>query len=114
MVFQNVVRPGVNGRTRALARARVRSGVRWWGILVVAGMVAYIAVCGYVYNLSHERHKLVMQRNQLREEYLLLRSQCEALRNPVRIQKQAKAYGMVLLTEPQAVAAMPVVVAQRN
>lgn len=114
MVFQDVVRAGVRVRSRSVAKSRVLGGVRVWCTLTVACAVAYIAACGYVYNLSRERHQLVIQRNELKKEYLLLRSQCEALRNPVRIQKQAQAHGMVLLTEPQAVASAPVVLAQRN
>ncbi|GIV16610.1 MAG: hypothetical protein KatS3mg022_2045 [Armatimonadota bacterium] len=115
MVFQHVVRTGVRVRSKAVAGSRVLYGARLWCTLVVAvGAVAYITACGYVYNLSRERHRLMVQRNELKREYLLLRSQCEALRNPLRIQKQAKSYGMVLLTEPQAVAAAPVVLAQRN
>lgn len=114
MVFQHAVRTGVRVHSKAVAGSRVLSGVRLWCTIVAAGAVAYITACGYVYNLSRERHRLVVQRNELKQEYLLLRSQCAALRNPLRIQKQAKSYGMVLLTEPQAVATTPIVLAQRN
>lgn len=114
MVFQDVVRTGVRVRSGAVARYRVLSGVRVWSIVLVGIVVVYMTVCGYVYNLSRERHRLVMQRNDLQKEYLLLRRQYEALRNPVRIQKQARAYGMVPLSEPQAVASAPVVLAQQR
>lgn len=114
MVFQDVVRTGVRVRSKAIAIYHIRSGARLWGVLLIASVVAYIAVCGYVYSLSRERHRLVIQRNALQREYLLLRSQCEALRNPVRIQRQARAYGMIPLTEPQAVASTPVVLAQQR
>jgi cell division protein FtsL len=114
MVFQHAFRTELRVRSKVVARYRVLSGVRWWCVLIVTGAVAYIALCGYVYNLSRERHRLMVQRNELRREYLLLQSQCEALRNPLRIQKQAKAYGMVLLTEPQAVTTAPVALARRN
>ena len=114
MVFQDVVRTGVRVRSKAVAKYRILSGVRLWCVLVAAGVLTYITVCSYVYNLSRERHQLVVQRNELRKEYLLLRSQCEALRNPLRIHKQAKARGMVLLTKPQAVASATVVLAQRD
>ncbi|MCS6831096.1 MAG: hypothetical protein RMM08_00400 [Armatimonadota bacterium] len=114
MVFQHVVRTGVRVRSRAVARVRFLSGVRLWCALIAIGAVAYITAWSYVYSLSHERHQLMVQRNELRKENLLLRSQCEALRNPLRIQTQAKAYGMVLLTKPQAVANTSLVLAQRN
>lgn len=113
MVFPTVARVGVKTRARPVAQYRVLSGVRLWSLLAVACVVAYIAACGYVYNLSRERHRLVTERNALRKEYMLLRGQREALRNPVRIQKQAKAYGMVPLTKPEAVPAPPVL-AKRN
>ncbi len=114
MVFQHAVQAGGRVGSKAVARYRVLSWARLWCVAVAVGMVAYIAACGYVYNLSRERHDLLKQRNALREEYLLLRSRCEALRSPLRIHKQAEAYGMVLLTEPQAVAGAPVVLARRN
>jgi hypothetical protein len=114
MVFQDVVRTGVRVRSKAVVRYRILAGTRLWCVFVVAGVVAYITACGYVYNLSRERHRLFIQREALRKEYYLLLSRCEALRNPVRIQKQAQAFGMVPLTQPQAVASAPVVLAQRH
>lgn len=113
MVFPNVVRSGVGVRARAIARYRLLSGVYLWSTVAVACAVAYITACGYVYSLSRERHRLVVQRNELRKEYFLLRSRCEALRNPLRVQSRATAYGMVRLTEPEAVPGS-VVLAQRN
>jgi len=114
MVFQDVVRTGVRVRSKAIVRSRILFGTRLWYVLLIAGAVAYIAACGYVYHLSRERHRLVVQRNELRKEYFLLLSQYEGLRNPVRIQKQARAYGMVPLTGPQAVTSAPVVLARRR
>lgn len=113
MVFPNVVRTGVRVRARVVARHRVLSGVYVWTAFAVACVVAYIAVCGYVYSLSRERHRLLVQRNELRREYFLLRSACESLRNPLRVQSRATAYGMVRLTKPEAVPGA-VILAQRN
>jgi cell division protein FtsL len=114
MVFQDVVRTGVRVRSQAVVRYRILAGTRLWCVFVVAGVVAYITACGYVYNLSRERHRLFIQREALRKEYYLLLSQYETLRDPVRIQKRAQAFGMVPLTRPQAVASAPVVLAQRH
>ncbi len=112
MVFQDVLRSGGRTRSRAVARSRVLVGARWWCVLAAAGAIAYVGACGYVYSLSRERHQLLLQREQLRREYLMLQSQCETLRNPARIREKAQAFGMVLLTEPQAVASKPVMLAQ--
>lgn len=113
MVFPNVIRTGVRVRAKAVARPRVLSGGAFWCALAVVSVVAYVAVCGYVYSLSRERHRLVVQRSELRREYFLLRSRCEALRNPLRIRQMVEAYGMERLTEPKAVRG-PVVLAKRN
>lgn len=103
MVFPNAIRTGVRVRAKAANRHRVFSDVTLWCTLAIAGVVAYIAVCGYVYGLSRERHRLIVQRNELRKEYSLLQNQCEALRNPLRIRKQAEAYRMTRLTKPEAI-----------
>lgn len=114
MVFQDVVRTGARVRSKALVSTRILFGTRLWCVFIIAGVVAYIGACGYVYNLSRERHRLVVQRNELQKEYFLLLNRREELRRPSRIQTRARAYGMVPLTEPQAVATAPVVLAQRH
>lgn len=114
MVFQDVLRSGGKARSRAVAKSHALVGARWWSVLAAAGAIAYLSACGYVYSLSRERHQLLLQRDQLRKENLLLQSQCEALRHPQRIQREAQAFGMVLLTEPQAIGEKPVMLAQRR
>jgi len=114
MVFQDMVRTGARARSRTACKYHVLSDVRLWCLVAAVVVVLYIGACGYVYNLARERHRLIVQRNVLRQEFLLLRSHCEALRNPLRIQKHAKNYRMVLLTEPQAVASNTVTVAKRD
>jgi hypothetical protein len=56
----------------------------------------------------------MVQREALRKEYNALWVYREALRNPLRVRKEAKAYGMVLLTEAQAVVSTPKVLAKRD
>lgn len=114
MVFQDVIRGGGRTRSRTVARSRVLVGARWWCVLIAAGAIAYVGACRYVYSLSREHHQLQLQREQLRKENLLLQSQCETLRNPLRIRTEAQAFGMVLLTEPQALAEKPVMLAQNR
>ncbi|MCS6948990.1 MAG: hypothetical protein RMM06_03465 [Armatimonadota bacterium] len=114
MVFQDVIRSGGRTRSHAVARSRVTVGARWWCVLAAAGAIAYVGACGYLYSLSRERHQLLLQRDQLRKENLLLQSQCETLRNPLRIRQEAQAFGMVLLTKPQALAEKPVMLAQHR
>lgn len=114
MVFQDVLRSGGRTRSRAVTKSRVLVGTRWWYLLAAAGAMLYIGVCGYVYSLSRERHRLLLYREQLRQQNLVLQSERETLRHPVRIRQKAEAFGMVLLTEPQAVGSQPVMLAQHR
>lgn len=113
MVFQDVVRARGRVQARVAAGQRVRYSVRLWTGVFLAGTVLYLSVCGYVYQLSCERHRLLLERNRLQQQHQLLQGQREALRHPARIQKEARRYGMVLLVEPQAVRNTPVVIAQK-
>ncbi len=114
MVFQNVVRTGVKARSAAVARYRVLAGARLWCIAGLSLLVTYLGTYGYVYNLSRVRHRLVIERNQQRQEFFIRQSRVESLRSPLRIEREAQRLGMVPLTRPEAVGNTPVVLAKRD
>lgn len=114
MVFNHVIRVRAQTRERAVTKQRTRPATCVWCALAILCVVAYIAGCAYVYNLSRERHRLVVLRKSLVEKNGLLRMQREALGSPVRIQSLAQAAGMVRLGQPMAPASASTVVAKRD
>ncbi len=114
MVFQDVVRSGVKVRARVVARYRVRAGVWLWCALGLGLFVTYFAAYGYVYHLSRVRHQLLVQRDRQREAFFVGQGRVEALRSPLRIQREVEMLGMVPLTMPEGLKGKSIVVAARE